>query len=241
MKTTDNENRIYLRNRRWFAIFSVVAFAVVLVLLTLFFVKVLAPYMGSSEQFQTFLEGYGWKGRFILLAIQVLQVFIALIPGEVVELAAGYAYGGWEGTLLCIAGIAIASAAIFLLVKKVGAPLVETLISREKIQELRFINSENKLKRVIFLLFLIPGTPKDILTYFVGLTQIRLSAFLAISLIARIPSLVSSTFCGQMLADKDYWAAGIVYAVTGGMSILGYWLYNRIVKRRQSKKEGLDS
>jgi len=241
MKTTDNENRIYLRNRRWFAIFSVVAFAVVLVLLTLFFVKVLAPYMGSSEQFQTFLEGYGWKGRFILLAIQVLQVFIALIPGEVVELAAGYAYGGWEGTLLCMAGIAIASAAIFLLVKKVGAPLVETLISREKIQELRFINNENKLKRVIFLLFLIPGTPKDILTYFVGLTQIRLSAFLAISLIARIPSLVSSTFCGQMLADKDYWAAGIVYAVTGGMSILGYWLYNRIVKRRQSKKEGLDS
>lgn len=237
MNNKKDKNRIYLRNRKWFGILSLVAFTVVLALLTWFFTKVLAPYMGSTEQLQAFLESYGWKGRFILLGIQVVQVFVALIPGEVVELAAGYAYGGVEGTLLCLLGVAAASAVVFLLVKKVGAPLVETFISREKIRELRFINSENKLKRLVFLLFLIPGTPKDVLTYFVGLTDITLSQFLAISLIARIPSVVSSTFCGQMLADRNYVTAGLVYAVTGALSLMGYMLYNRIVKRRQNKRE----
>ena len=191
MKKTDHENRIYLRNRKWFGALTLVLFAVVIVLLTLFFTKVLAPYLSSTEELQAFLESYGWKGRFVLLGLQCAQVFIALIPGEVVELAAGFAYGGIEGTLICLLGVATASALIFLLVKKAGAPLVETLISREKIQELRFINSEAKLKRLIFLLFLIPGTPKDLLTYFVGLTNIQLSQFLVISMIARIPSVIS--------------------------------------------------
>ena len=103
---------------------------------------------------------------------------------------------------------------------------------------MRFINSETKRKRLIFLLFLIPGTPKDVLTYFVGLTNVTLSQFLCITMIARIPSVVSSTFCGQMLADKDYVTAGLVYAVTGAMSVMGYMLYNRILKNRQTKKEG---
>ena len=237
MKKSDKENRIYLRNRKRFGVLTLVLFAVVIVLLTLFFTKVLAPYLSSTEELQAFLEQYGWKGHFVLLGLQCAQVFIALIPGEVVELAAGFAYGGIEGTLICLAGVAAASSLIFLLVKKAGAPLVETIISREKIQELRFINSENKLKRLIFLLFLIPGTPKDLLTYFVGLTDITLSQFLSISLIARIPSVISSTVCGQMLADKDYLTAGLVYAVTGAFSLMGYALYNKIVKHRQSKKE----
>ncbi|MBQ8683353.1 MAG: TVP38/TMEM64 family protein [Clostridia bacterium] len=239
MKKQDTENRIYLRNRKWFAVVSLLAFATMIVLLTLFFIKVLAPYMSSTEQLRAFLDSYGWKGRFILLGLQIAQVFIALIPGEVIEVGAGYAYGIVEGTLICLAGVAIASSFVFLLVKKIGVSLVELFISRQKIQELRFINSEKKLKRLVFLLFLIPGTPKDVLTYFVGLTAMRLPQFLAISLIARIPSVVTSTISGQMLGDKEYLIAGLVYAVTGGISLLGYHIYNRIVKRRQSKKENV--
>ena len=237
MKKQDTENKRYLRNRKWFGAVSLLAFGVVIVLLTLFFVKVLAPYMSSTEELRACLDRYGWKGRFVLLGLQVAQVLIALIPGEVIELGAGYAYGTVEGTIICLAGVAIASSLVFLLVKKVGTPLVELFISREKIQELRFINSETKLKRLVFLLFLIPGTPKDVLTYFVGLTSLRLSQFLTISLIARIPSVLSSAICGQMLGDKKYLTAGLVYAITGVLSLLGYYLYNRIVKHRQKKKD----
>ena len=171
------------------------------------------------------------------MGLQCLQVVVALIPGEVVELGAGYAYGALEGTFICLIGVAISSSLIFLLVKKVGVSLVETLISREKLLQLRFINSERKLNRVVFLLFFIPGTPKDVLTYFVGLTNMRLPEFLLISRTARIPSVVSSTICGQMLGDKNFQTACIVYAITGVISILGYYLYNRVVQHRQDKNK----
>ncbi len=225
----------YQRRRKWFGAISLILFAVVFILLTLFFTKILAPYLKSTEQLRTFLDSFGWKGYLILMGLQCLQVLVALIPGEVIEVGAGYAYGAMEGTLICLVGVAISSALIFLLVKKIGITLVEIFISREKIQQLRFINSEKKLKRVVFLLFFIPGTPKDVFTYFVGLTDMRLSEFLFISLIARIPSVVSSTISGQMLGEKHFVTAGIVYAVTCVISIFGYILYKRIVHHRQSK------
>ena len=225
----------YLRRRKWFGALSLILFAIVILLLTLFITKILAPYLRSTEELRTFLDSYGWKGYLVLMGLQCLQVVVALIPGEVVELGAGYAYGALEGTFICLIGVAISSSLIFLLVKKVGVSLVETLISREKLLQLRFINSERKLNRVVFLLFFIPGTPKDVLTYFVGLTNMRLPEFLLISLTARIPSVVSSTICGQMLGDKNFQMAGIVYAITGAISILGYYLYNRVLQHRQNQ------
>lgn len=225
----------YQKRRKIFAVISIIAFALVTIWLSFLFIKVFAPYMRSSEEFQAFLETYGWRGRLILFGLQCVQVILALIPGEVIELGAGYAYGAIEGSLICMAGVALSSTLIFSLTKKFGTPLVELFISREKIHELRFINSEKKLKRLIFLLFFIPGTPKDLLTYFVGLTNIELSQFLIISLVARIPSLLSSTLCGGLLGEKNYLSAFIIYAITATVSILGYLLYNKLISRRQKK------
>ena len=232
MKTSDEAR--YLRRRKWFSAISLLLFAVVLVLLTLWFTRVLAPYLGSTEELRAFLDGYGWTGRFILFGLQCVQVVVALIPGEVVELGAGYAYGAIEGTLICLVGVALSSALIFWLVKKIGMPMVEMFVSREKISQLRFINDTKKLKRLVFLLFFIPGTPKDILTYFVGLTKLTTSQFLTITLIARIPSVVSSTICGQMLGDKHFLTAGIVYAITGAVSGIGYLIYRTIAKMKKN-------
>jgi len=236
MKSTNQEHTAYTQRRRWFSAISLVAFIIVLVLLTLVFTKVLAPYLTSAEELRRFLDTFGWKGRFILLGLQCLQVVIAFIPGEIIELGAGYAYGAIQGMLICLVGVTLSSAVIFLLVKKLGGPMVEMFISREKMHQLKFLKDERKLKRLIFWLFFIPGTPKDVLTYFVGLTDITLTQFLAITLIARIPSIISSTVCGQMLGDKDYLTAGIVFTVTGAVSLLGYFIYNRILSSKEKKK-----
>ncbi len=230
------DSSAYKRRRKWQSMISLALFAIVIALLTVLFIKVLAPYLGSAEELHTFLEEFGWKGYFILFGLQCLQIIVAFIPGEIIELGAGYAYGAIQGALICLIGVAFSSSIIFLLTKKIGTPLVETFISREKIDQLRFINSETKLKRTIFLLFFIPGTPKDVLTYFVGLTKIRLSEFLGISLIARIPSVISSTICGQYLGKEDYRTAIIVYAVTGVVSVAGYFLYNKLLKHHEQKK-----
>ncbi len=237
MQQSDN----YQKRRQVMAICSLVVVVALFSWLTYFLTKQFLVFDKSPEEFKAFVEGYGWTGRFVALGIQVLQVIVSLIPGEIVEVGIGYTFGAVEGTLLCMAGVAIASSLVFFLVKRLGIRLVELFISREKINELRFINSEKKLKRLIFILFFIPGTPKDLLTYFVGLTRIKLHEFLIISLIARIPSLVTSTIGGNLIQKESYWGAVWMFVITGAISLAGMLVYNRIVVFRNRKKESLES
>jgi uncharacterized membrane protein YdjX (TVP38/TMEM64 family) len=162
-----------------------------------------------------------------------LQVFVALIPGELLETGAGYAFGPVWGTVICYAGVAMASALVFLLTRRFGVKLVEVFISREKINQLSFLRTERKRNTLVFLLFLIPGTPKDLLTYFVGLTDMKLGSFLLISLIARLPSVLSSTAGGHLLGEGDYVGALWLYGITGAVSIVGLLIYNAIMRKKQ--------
>ena len=132
-----------------------------------------------------------------------------------------------------VGGVLVMSTLIFLLTRRFGTRLVEVFVSREKINELRFLNTEQKRNTLIFLLFFIPGTPKDLLTYFVGLTDIRLRTFLLLSMVARIPSVLSSTFGGHLLGEERYIGAVILYGVTGLLSLLGLMGYNRYLKKKQ--------
>lgn len=232
-----NETGPYQKRRRIIAISSLIIAAVLFSWLTYFLTKHFFVFKQSPEEFKTFVESYGWTGRFVALGIQILQVVVSLIPGELVEVGIGYTFGAVEGTLICMVGVAIASSLVFFLVKRLGIRLVELFINHKKIDELWFINSEKKLKRLIFFLFFIPGTPKDLLTYFVGLTRIKLHEFLTISLIARIPSLVSSTIGGNLIQQKSYGGAVWIFAITGAISLAGMLLYNRILLFRSRKKQ----
>ena len=191
--------------------------------------------IGSPENFRSFIESFGAWGVVVGLFIQMLQVVVAFIPGEIVEVGLGSAFGALWGTVLCMVGVSIASSFVFLLTKKYGIRMVELFFDSSKIDELRFINSEKRLKYTVFLLFFIPGTPKDLLTYFVGLTRMKLPQFLAISMIARIPSIVSSTVGGNMLSNENYIGAIILFAVTGAVSVLGIVIYNSIVNKKNKK------
>lgn len=231
----DAEHQKYNRRRKWLAGISIAVVVLLIGLLTLFIWKWLASF--SRDEFRSYIQSFGVMGWLVLLVLQFLQVFIALIPGELVESAAGYAFGPIVGTLLCYAGVAAASCVVFALTRRFGVKLVEIFISREKINELRFINTERKRNLFIFLVFFIPGTPKDLLTYFVGLTDIKLHDFLLISLVARIPSVVSSTFGGHMLGEGNYWGAMGLYGIIGIVSFAGLTAYNAIIRRRQSDKQ----
>ena len=226
-----------LRRRRALALLSLTVVVLFFGWLTWVVSRWFMTFNDDPQAFKAFIDSYGWTGRFIALGIQMLQVFVSLIPGELVEIGIGYTYGALEGTLLCLGGVAFASSLVFALVKRWGVRLVELFIDPKKIDELRFINNEQKLKRLIFLLFFIPGTPKDLLTYFVGLTRIRLHEFLIISLIARIPSVVSSTWGGNMIQEQAYGQAVLLFVITGAVSLLGIALYNRLVKRKNERSK----
>ena len=222
----------YERRRKTLAGISLAVVALLVVLLTLFVSNWLSSF--SREGFRQYVRSYGALGPIVLLGLQILQVFIALIPGEIVESAAGYIFGPWMGTAICYLGICLASTLIFALTRRYGVKLVEVFVSREKINELRFLNTEQKRNLLIFLVFFIPGTPKDLLTYFVGLTDIRLRTFLLLSMVARIPSVITSTFGGHLLGQERYIGAVILYGITGLLSALGMVAYNRYLKKKQS-------
>lgn len=221
----------YERRRKWLAGISLAVVVLLVVSLTLFVSHWLRSF--SQDDFRDYVRSFGMLAPVVMLGLQILQVFIALIPGELVESAAGYILGPWLGTAVCYLGIVIASALIFTLTRRYGVHLVEVFISREKINELRFLNTERKRNNLVFLLFFIPGTPKDLLTYFVGLTDIRLRTFLMLSMIARIPSVVSSTFGGHLLGQEHYIGAVILYGITGVISLFGMMGYNRYLKKKQ--------
>ena len=221
----------YDRKRKLLAGISISVVLLLMVLLTLFVCRWLNSF--SQEDFREHVRSFGVLAPLVMLALQILQVFIALIPGEIVESAAGYVLGPWLGTAVCYAGIAFASALIFVLTRRYGVKLVEVFVSREKIKQLRFLNTEQKRNTLIFLLFFIPGTPKDLLTYFVGLTDIRLRTFLLLSMAARIPSVITSTFGGYLLGQERYIGAVILYGITGTLSLLGMVCYNAYLKKKQ--------
>ena len=116
------------------------------------------------------------------------------------------------------------------LVRNWGIRVVEVFFPREKILSSKLLRDRKKRDALTFILMFIPGTPKDILTYCAGLTDMPLGTWLLISTIARIPSVVTSTIGGNALGLQDYWFALAVFGVTLALSLGGWLLYRRMDK-----------
>lgn len=199
-----------------------------------FFVgKPLLRWISEPEKFREWVDSHGVYGRLAFLGMTMLQVVIAMIPGEPMEMVAGYAFGSIEGTLLCILGATLGGTIVFWLVRRFGTKAVLVFFSQEKIDSLKFLKSSRKRDTWIFILFFIPGTPKDLLNYFVGLTDMKYSKWLVISLVARIPSIVTSTIGGDALGLKNYSFAILVFGITFAVSAVGLIIYNRICKKNE--------
>ena len=197
----------------------------------------LIRFVRQPEQFRAWVQGHGLLGQLAFLGMTVLQIVIAIIPGEPLELGAGYAFGFWRGTLLCEIGILLGGLLVFLFVRRFGVKAVDVFFPREKIESLRFLHNEKRLALWVFILFFIPGTPKDIMTYIVPLTPMKLSTFLLLSTVARLPSVVTSTIGGNALGTGKLTFALIVFSATALISALGILIYRRICKRSEARQK----
>ena len=220
------------------AIVSIAVFFIVIVLLTIFVGGPIVKTLGDPAQLRVWVDERGVWGRVLFVGLMALQVVIAFIPGEPFELAAGYAFGAGWGTLLVWVGAMLGSTIVFLFVKKIGIKAVEVFFPREQIDSMKYLNDEKTLNATAFLLFLIPGTPKDLLTYVAGLTKIRLLPWIVLTSIARIPSIVTSTVSGNALGLEKYGLAIIVFGTTALVSGIGYLIYHRAQKKRAFREAG---
>ena len=190
-------------------------------------------FASDPEQFRQWVDSHGILGEITYMLMVILQVIIALIPGEPLEIAGGYAFGAVEGTILCLAAGGIGSAIVFFLVRRFGIRLVEVFFPREKLRQLNFLRSSPRRTVLFLLIFMVPGTPKDLLCWFVGLTDMKLPVLLLICTLGRLPAVITSTVGGNALGDERYWFAVIVFAATFVLSITGLAIYNRICKKQQ--------
>lgn len=232
-----NSNRSpYDRRSRRLAAAALTAFIVFMAVVCWFVGRPLVRFVSEPELFRQWVDENGIWGRIAFLGMVVFQVIIAIIPGEPLEIGAGYAFGAVEGTGLFLLGAAIGSTVVFLLVRKFGGWVVEAFFSREKIRSLKFMQNSRRLNLIAFIVMFIPGTPKDLISYFMGLTDMRLGHWILISFFARIPSVITSTIGGNALGLQDYSDAIIAFAVMAVISALGILIYRKISKIKSEKK-----
>lgn len=219
------------KQKKTLGICCIAAFIIISVLFIIFAGKPIVEFASEPEKFREWVNDYGALGMLAYVGMVFLQTFFAVIPGEPFELVAGYAFGALPGMLLCIVGEVLGSVAVFAFVRVFGMKAVEVFFSREKISELKFLKETEKRDIVFFLIFMLPGSPKDLLCYFAGLTNIRRSTWLIISSVGRIPSVITSTLGANAINEGRYGFAIAVFAVTLALSGAGLLIYKAVCKK----------
>ncbi len=230
----NKRQKMTLRQKRIAGIIAVVLFIVFCSVVAWFIGRPMLKFVSEPEKFRAWVLKSGFWGKIAFVGMVMFQVIIALVPGEPFEIGAGYAFGAIEGTLLSVIGITLGSLVVFALVRKFGIMLVEVFFTRDKINSLEFLKNGKRRDIIIFLAFFLPGTPKDLLTYFAGITDMKPLRFLWLASVARLPSVITSTLGGDALGTQRYIKAVVVFAITLIISGVGWLIYNFIA----SKKKG---
>ncbi len=168
-------------------------------------------------EFKNQVEEMGFLGFLALFGLQFAQIFLIILPGEPMEILAGMCYGGIGGTIFITISACVISSLIFFAVRKFGRKFVYSFCSKERIDKIensKLFQNPKKIEWIMLLLFVIPGTPKDLLVYIAGLLPLKPLRFILISTFARLPSVVSSTFAGGSIVAGNWTHSIAIYAVT---------------------------
>lgn len=183
--------------------------------------------------FRDRVESSGFLGMLSLFGLQIANIFLIVVPGEPIEIIAGMCYGAFWGTIFIMASACIITTVIFFLVRKLGRKFVYDFCNKEKVQKIensKLFRNPKKIEMIMLILFLIPGTPKDLLVYLGGLLPIKASRFILISTFARIPSIISSTIAGDQLVIGQWQLGLILYAAIIVLVIIIIFIYNKFDK-----------
>lgn len=216
---------------------SVGLFMLMLVLICAVIGRPMVRFASDPDKFRDWVDGHGVWGMLAYMGMVALQVLAALIPGEPLEIAGGYAFGAVWGTVLCLLGAFLGSAAVFAVVRKWGVPLVEVFFPQDKLDKLTFLKTSPKRTALLWLVFTIPGTPKDLLCYFAGLTDLRWTTWLLIASVGRLPSIITSTVGGNALGLQNYQFAAITFAATTVIAGVGLVIYRQVCRRHKRSAE----
>ena len=225
-------------------IFKIIILIIAIVIIAVATIKFF-PFMSklsTSEgqiAFKEKLDSLGIGSVIVLFVIQIIQMFLAIIPGGPVEVIAGMCYGAVKGTIFIIISSILVSLIIFELVSKFGKKLIYSFCNEKtiyKIEHSKVFQNPKKVEKVMMILFLLPGTPKDLLTYAAGLLPIKPSRFILISIIARIPTIIASTYGGSKIKDGNWKIVIIANLIVFAIAVIAIFIYNKFDKDKIAEK-----
>lgn len=222
-----------------YILFIVVVVVIIGLIVYLFpVVRNLSTPEGQLE-FKNHVASMGIIGYLALFGLQFAQIFLIIIPGEPIEVLAGMCYGGIGGLIFITISVFITTTIVFLAVRKFGRRFVYSFCSKEKIDKIensKLFKNPKKIEFIMLILFLIPGTPKDLIVYIAGLLPLKPIRFILISTFARIPSVISSTFAGSNLVAGNWQFSVIIYAVTFLIVGIIIFIINRFDKDKTAQE-----
>lgn len=215
------------RKGRTVAVLCLLLFVILLTVATVVFWDSLTAMVADPDAFRTQMESYGFGGKCIFTALMAAQVILAPIPGHPFEVVAGYSFGILGGLLLTSLGAAIGSAVAFWISRRFGAGVVKSFYSEEKLQKVFFLKASDKQNAFTFIFFLIPGVPKDMLAYFMGLTEMRFSVFMLLSIVGRLPGIFIAVLGGAAIGTRSITAIVIFFLCFILFLLLSLLLYKK--------------
>lgn len=189
--------------------------------------------------FKEKVNNSGVMGLLLLFGLQVAQIFLIIVPGEPIEILAGMCYGSLWGTVFIMVSACIISTTIFLLVRKFGRKFVYDFCNEKKVEKIensKLFQNPKKIEFIMLILFLIPGTPKDLLVYVAGLLPIKPLKFILISTFARFPSVITSTLAGEQLAIGDWKMSIVLYGIILIFVAILVFIINKLDKDKITKE-----
>jgi uncharacterized membrane protein YdjX (TVP38/TMEM64 family) len=176
------------------------------------------------------IRSWGPWAPAVFVFLQVLQVVVFVLPGEVTQIAGGWVFGFGLGSLLSVVGIALGSAIAFGLTRWLGVGFVHRIAGPETVAKFDHLMASPKFIGSLFLFFLIPGIPKDVLCYVAGLSRLKFLPFLLISSVARLPGIFGSSLMGKALYQGNWL---LLAGIAGGALVLfglGFWFREPIFR-----------
>jgi uncharacterized membrane protein YdjX (TVP38/TMEM64 family) len=219
-------------------ILAVVILASVVVLLVLFYVFVgrrIALLLKDPQAFREWLNGLGGWHVALFILLRMAQTAFKVIPGEALELAAGSVFGTWGGLLWCLVGSLLGTVVILFLGRRYGVKMVGLFVSPKNLKLTKIFKNGRGMDGTIFLLYFVPGLPKDVFSWLFSLTDEKPYKFLFLTTIARIPSIITSTYCGGALVKGDYRSFSVVFGATAILSAVCGGIYAAKRKRRREE------
>lgn len=189
--------------------------------------------------FKEKIDSMGFGGLLVLFGLQIVQILLVILPGEPFEVLAGMYYGAWGGALFITISVFITTTIIFFTVRKLGKKYLYNFFKKEKVDKImksKLLKNPRNLNIILFILFFLPATPKDLLVYIGGLLPIKPLRFILISTLARFPSVITSTMVGANISNGNWETSLIIYAVTLVIAALSIYL----VSLKDKNKEIID-